>query len=166
MPCACRTPPVPVPSADEWGKLLWGVIHGLAEYAGRQNNSFLRADELRGWDGLFKALQKGIPCETCRDHYTGWYMSHKPVLPADYTQVREYVREWFWRLHEDINNRLGKPSFPLADLAEKYRNENVSYDLKQLQALIKASVMGGTVSLLSWNSLVKAVFALKSIYGI
>jgi hypothetical protein len=155
-----------VPSADEWGKLLWAVIHGLAEYSGRQTNSLLRADELRGWDSFFKVLEKGIPCETCRDHYKQWYIANKPVLPTDYSQVREYVREWFWRLHEDINQRLGKPSFPLADLTGKYGRENVSYTLKQLQALIKASVMGGTVSLFSWNALVKAVFSLKSIYGI
>jgi hypothetical protein len=166
MPCACRSPPVPVPSSDEWGHLLWTVLHGLAESSGNQKMGIMQADEVRGWDTLLKALQKGIPCETCREHYLSWYLSHKPVIPTDYTRIKVYLREWIYNLHEDINRRLGKPSFPLADVPNKYRGDDVTFALKQLQALMKLSVMGGAVSLLSWNALVKAIYLVKSISGL
>lgn len=47
MPCACRTPVINYPDNVDWGPLFWKLLHGLAEYAGKQNDSVLRADEIR-----------------------------------------------------------------------------------------------------------------------
>jgi hypothetical protein len=163
MPCACKTPAIIVPSADQWGPLIWRILHSLAERAGRHTNPLFQADEVRAWTTTLKALQKGLPCETCREHYVEYFQADTPVIPQVYSDVREYVRTWLWELHNNVNQRLGKPEFLKTDLTGTYKDVNILYTIKQLQALGKTSVIGGSVSILSFKSLTSAFLTLQGI---
>jgi Erv1 / Alr family len=165
MPCACKTPAIVVPSADQWGPLIWRILHSLAERAGRHTSPLLQADEVRAWTVVLKALQKGLPCETCREHYVEYFEADTPVLPEAYPALREYVRRWLWELHNNVNGRLGKPVFAWEDLSATYKDTNILYTIKQLQALGKTSVIGGSVSILSFKALTAAFLILQGCIG-
>ncbi len=68
MVCGCRVPVEQYPENAEWGPLFWTLLHGLAEYAGKQQG-LLQMDELRLWQNLLKSLQPTLPCDICRGHY-------------------------------------------------------------------------------------------------
>lgn len=166
MPCACKKPPIPVPQPEEWGPLMWSLLHGLAERSGRLGSDLQKGDERRAWDALFKSLEKGIPCDHCRKHYAAWYAARKPVLPEDYTQFREYVRKWLYDLHENVNQRNNKPTFPYEAMEDTYKAMNIQMLSNQLRALVKTNVMGGTVPILSWTTFLNSAIKIKSIYGL
>ena len=46
MPCACRVPTPDYPANAAWGPILWQILHGIAEKAGRAP---IPADEVREW---------------------------------------------------------------------------------------------------------------------
>lgn len=122
MPCArCASDTTKYPKTEEWGPVLWKILHTLAEKSGKQSNSILRADEIRAWVLLIKNLPEIVPCEECRLHATDYLKSVPFQLPETYEAINLYVRTYFYTFHEAVNTRLGKPSFPFQDLAESYK---------------------------------------------
>jgi hypothetical protein len=73
---------------------------------------------------------------------------HPIDIPDKYEDLRPYVRRWLYDLHEEVNRRLQKPSFPFEQL------ETVETDIKKtfgiLNIVIKKSIQGTSLSLLAW----------------
>ena len=103
-----------------WGPLLWRLFHNLAELSDRRDIPFL-------WPKLLQLTAALMPCEACRTHLTAT-LRGRPFLrmgradqisgPAVQTQVRGEL----WRLHNEVNVRLGKPVFgtSVADVVAMY----------------------------------------------
>jgi hypothetical protein len=74
--------------------------------------------------------------------------SHPIVIPTKYEDLHSYVRIWLYTFHEEVNARLGKPSFPLNQL-------QCDYDVRQafavLNVIIKRAVYTTAVSILAWT---------------
>jgi len=166
MPCACKKLAIPVPQPEQWGPIMWSVLHGLAERSGRLTSDLQKDDERRAWDLLFKTLEKSIPCDHCRKHYGSWYTARKPSLPEDYTQFHEYVRKWLYDLHEDVNQRTKKTPFPYEKMEETYKNLKMQNLINQLRLLVKTNVIGGSVPIMAWTSFINCVLKIKSVYGL
>jgi hypothetical protein len=166
MPCGCIVDKPTYPQNDEWGSILWFILHVMAEKAGKQNNMLQTQDEQRAWPLFQKALIDIIPCPYCREHYKEWALGNPFILPA-YGEWNLYIRTWFWRLHSAVNLKLDKPIFPFEDLTSTYSNASaLTYKFMQLDMLeIRAIQMGG-VSLLKWNEWKKQFRMLRSSYGI
>lgn len=167
MPCGCILDKPEYPQNSEWGPTLWKIIHTLAERAGTIQNQYLQADERRAWPLFLKTLIGMIPCPFCKDHLQAYVVEHPFVLPGEYYNIHDYVRTWFYALHESVNARLEKPSFPFADLATTYKNGSVvkpgTHDLEKV--IMKAIKMGG-VSLLAWNAWLKETKILRGLFGL
>ena len=162
MPCACKSPPVNVPDNIEWGPVFWKLLHGLAWKAGRAPLPGLQGDEIRAWRGLLSNLAKTLPCEHCRQHLQSYILANPIEISNNYSELREYVSRWLHRLHEDVNSRLGKPSFLYEEIDSTYNDVNLRNTYEILQVLIKRSVQGSAVSLLSWTNWTKH---LKTLFG-
>lgn len=163
MGCKCKVPPVPVPGNDQWGPLLWTILHGMAERAGIPSRI---AEEVRNWEFLFQRLAKAIPCDVCRDHYKAYLGAHPPVLPTTAPELRAYLRLWWWELHENVNARTGKAAFPFADVESTYRGVGIAAANRQLRELAKRLASAGVVPLLSWNDFQTILLRLMGSYGV
>jgi hypothetical protein len=84
------------------------------------------------------------------------YISNNPVNIPDhltnYGDLRNYVRNYLYNLHESVNKRLNKPSFSTADLSLLYGGVNLKVAFDVLQIVIKRSIVATAVPILSWTS--------------
>jgi hypothetical protein len=167
MPCGCILDKPEYPQNNEWGPILWKIIHTLAERSGTIQNTYIQADERRAWSLFLKTLVTMIPCPYCKEHAQAYVLQHPFELPSEYYNIHEYVRTWFYNFHEAVNARIEKPSFPYAELATTYKNGSVvkssCHDLEKIN--MKAIKMGG-VSLLAWNAWLKEAKILRGLFGI
>jgi hypothetical protein len=169
MPCACRKPEPAYPENDQWGPVLWKLLHSLAEHAGEpiQRNTAGFADEKRQWMNLVSVLPKMIPCDKCRAHCAE-YLEHVPfdlkTVPDD--ELHEWIRNYFWEFHEHVNSGIGKPSFPKGDLTSTYRSVSVSQTLRTLTPFIETAIRLTGITLLPWQKFQGYVRMLSSIYGL
>ena len=122
MPCPCNLPLEIYPDAGEWGPILWTLLHGLAEHAGKAVTPVFAEEERLTWISLFKLTAEIIPCHVCKEHFRIYLLEH-PInqlksLPLN--QIAPWIKHWFWEVHEWVNMTLGKPSFPEENLAKVY----------------------------------------------
>lgn len=164
MPCACKHPPVNVPDNMEWGPVFWRLLHGLAWKAGSAPLPGLQGDEIRAWRNLLINLPKTLPCEECRHHLVTYISANPIAVPDDYGQLKSYVNNWLYELHENVNARLGKPPYLFEELQGEYANVPLRQTYEILQILVKRSVQGSAVSLLSWTNWTKYAKILFGIY--
>jgi hypothetical protein len=78
------------------------ILHSSAERIGIPKHGRLPQEENRLWAGLLSSLQYSLPCPICKKHYTAFIASN-PISPT-----KEFIRNWLFRLHSEINTRNGK----------------------------------------------------------
>jgi len=91
MPCACKKDIPDYPGTEEWGPLVWKVLHGLAEKIGTSRSV---DDELREWKRLLTLTADVIPCIVCKEHYKE-VLIQKPIggiLKMDLLTASTFVR--------------------------------------------------------------------------
>jgi hypothetical protein len=165
MPCPCRIKESPAPLTEEWGPVMWRILHALAEKSGSVNDKVNRAEEINNWPRLIKVMVQGLPCDDCRYHYSEWIKSSPFILPDNYTQINEYIKKWLFDLHNNINVRNGKAIFDYETLKESYENVPIKLTIDMLQKVIDRSIKSGAVKLLSWGSTLKYLRGLQFIYS-
>jgi hypothetical protein len=168
MPCGCKIPIENYPETADWGPLFWKLLHGLAEHAGTQTDTNLRNDERRIWTHLLKSLHDCIPCDICQDHYNRWITVNLPVKldSIPYTTYGFWVRNWLWRLHNEINEGNEKPLFQESDLTSTYKEISITDTWKALEPVMKRAILLNGISLLPWKKWLSYVRMLQGLYGI
>ena len=162
MPCACRHPPVNVPDNMEWGPVFWSLLHGLAEKAGSAPMPGLQGDEIRAWKVILTTLGKTLPCEHCREHFSTYVLSNPVNIPDNYSDIRGWIRRWLLDLHNDVNKRLGKASYLYEDLTTNYHAVPLRQTWDILNVLMKRSIQGVALPILSWT---KWSIQVKTLFG-
>jgi len=165
MPCACKHKPLNVPDNVEWGPIFWALLHGLAERAGSAPMPGLQGDEMRAWKGVLAFLPKTLPCEDCSMHAQNYILSHPIVIPENFQDLKTYVKTWLYNLHEDVNMRLGKPSFLYSNLTQEYGSVPLKNQYEVVQVLVKRAIEASVIHLLSWNNWSKPVRILLGMYN-
>lgn len=92
------------PQSHIWGPNLWMILHYSAERIGIPQHNRMPHEETRLWKGLLTSLQYTLPCPICKKHYTS-YLHLNPIIHIN----KEFIRNWIYNLHSDINYRIGKP---------------------------------------------------------
>jgi hypothetical protein len=113
-----------------WGPLLWKVLHTLAEF---NTDPSL-------WNDLISRLTIDIPCIICRTHFTT-YINSQPILSFDTISLIN----WFFTLHNSVNQRTGKPVITDIPSFESFRASlptliqelSVSFPPETLQILLQ-----------------------------
>lgn len=167
MPCACRLPIEEYPDAAEWGPTLWRLLHGLAERSGRPITPLYAEDERRAWLQLFKQTADIIPCKTCKEHFQTYLEQHpvSPLKTLPLEGLREWIRTWFWEVHEWVNGSLEKPSFPKEGLEAAYRSVELRSLLKQLDIPMTTAIRLSGNNLKKYGEWKARYILLLSLYG-
>lgn len=169
MPCACLLPPEVYPDASEWGPPLWTVLHSIAERVGSSPVLQYSGDERRALIKMIKYLEKVIPCPSCREHYEVYLREHpleKPLKDLGHSELKDYIKTWFWELHNWVNESLGRPIYTYAGLTLQYGRTNIRATLKELDIPMMRAIRVQTGKLLAYKEFVKQVLILLSIYGV
>ena len=98
-------------SKVEWGQATWCLAHTLAYK--------LHPAEERHAPRLWEELARvcgHLPCPDCRAHAADYLRARRRRPPAS----RAAVNDFFWRMHNAVNRRLGKPIFAAEDCAGLY----------------------------------------------
>lgn len=162
MPCSCQVPVPNYPETAAWGPILWKILHGLAERAER---SFVLADEVREWQRFIKATGDMLPCDICRAHFKEYTNQH-PLTQLSLLskgQVKPWIKNWFWDLHNEINTGTGKPVFPYDDLENTYSTVDLTDQMYRLTPVIKKAIDLSGVPLFKWTAWLASFKMLRSI---
>lgn len=167
MPCACKLPAEKYPETAEWGPLFWNLLHSLAKLAGNQRDAILQDDETRIWIQVITSLKNTIPCDVCQDHYMRWLTDHLPsaLESMPYKDRGNWIRRYWWGLHNEINEGNEKPAMPFEELTEKYKGVGVTEAWKRLEPVIKRAITLNGITLLPWKKWLGFVRMLQGIYG-
>jgi hypothetical protein len=166
MVCSCRVPIETYPENAEWGPLFWKLLHGLAEYSGKQRLAEFHGDERRSWISLLNSLQATLPCDICRGHYKEWLVEHpvEEILTIPYSSLNLYVRSWLWTLHNRINEGNDKPLVSFESLETMYKGVELTQGWKALEPVIKKAISLNGISLVPWRTWLGHVRRLQSFY--
>ena len=156
------------PEAAEWGPLLWTILHAIAEKAGKPVSPIYAEDERRAWLQFFKLTGDIIPCHICKEHFQIYLREH-PVdelrnLPL--TAVNDWVRTWFWEVHNWVNMTLQKPTFSKDQLSSTYGSVNIRTYIKRLEAPLKRAIMLSGNQFIKFTEWKGKLLMMLSIFGI
>jgi hypothetical protein len=156
------------PDAAEWGPLLWTILHAIAEKAGKPVSPIYAEDERRAWLQFFKLTGDIIPCHVCKEHFQIYLREH-PVdqlrnLPL--TALNDWVRTWFWEVHNWVNMTLQKPTFSKDQLSSTYGSVNIRIYIKRLEAPLKRAIMLSGNQFIKFTEWKGKLMMMLSIFGI
>lgn len=169
MPCACLLPPEIYPDASEWGPYLWSILHAIAERVGSSQFAQYEGDERRALTKMIKLLEKVIPCPSCREHYEVYLREHpvdRPLKELPFSELKDYIKKWYWELHNWVNESLSRPMYDYSLLTAQYGRLNIREALKSLDVPMKRAIRVRSGQLISYMEFVKQVSILLSIYGV
>jgi hypothetical protein len=149
MPCACKKDIPDYPGTEEWGPLMWKLLHGLAEKVGTSRDP---AEEMREWKRFLMLTTDVIPCDVCKKHYKE-VLADRPVtgiLKMDGPTASTFIRTWLWTLHNEINVENGKPELPFTDLVTLYSDVNFRDMFWRLEPVMKLASVKSGVGFISW----------------
>jgi hypothetical protein len=145
------------------------VLHGIAERVGSSSFAQYEGDERRALTKMMKLLEKVIPCPSCREHYEVYLREHpvdKPLKELVHSELKEYIKKWFWELHNWVNESLSRPLYDYDSLTGQYGRLNIRATLASLDVPMKRAIRVRSGQLISYIEFVKQVNILLSIYGI
>jgi len=163
MPCTrCAKPTIDAPSIEDWGSTLWTILHGFAEHSGRND------DERQIWISLLEGLPKIVPCPECAKHLTAWLKKYPIVIlrKIPITGFRTWVVNYLYELHEDVNRRLEKPSFPKDKLTETYKSIDLQVNMESLKRYLEKLISISGTGMLSWKSWEGYILRLLTLYNL
>jgi hypothetical protein len=110
-----------------------------------------------------------IPCPSCKEHYEVFLKENPVTVPIKtlaYPDLKPFVRDWFWRLHNMVNESKGITSPPLDTLPALYGNANLRMAIAQLRDPMRRAIQIAGKMFLAYNEFNTVYQSLLSIYGI
>ena len=168
MPCPCNLPPEIYPDAGEWGPILWNLLHGLAERAGKPVTPLFAEEERGHWIAFFKLTAEIIPCHICKEHFR-IYLHEHPIDVLKTMPLYEYpawIKHWFWEVHEWVNMTLSKPPFPEEGLSERYAGMSLRPRLRGLDIPMNRAIRVSGNQLRKYEDWKRKYMMLMSVLGL
>jgi hypothetical protein len=81
------------------------ILHSAAERIGQPQHKKLPQEEIRIWSALLSSLRYSLPCPVCKKHFSDYFAAN-PII----TCTREFIRNWLFNLHYQVNERTQKPN--------------------------------------------------------
>jgi hypothetical protein len=141
-------------SPGEWGPNAWELLHGIAERVGFHTNMTLIRDEQNEIRMTLRNFWALLPCKTCQLHYREWLQKHPPeqFLQRSGGYLQDEMREWIFRLHEDVNQRREVVSgVALESLRERYKSVNIRRAAMQLKAMYQRGIQQQVLKPEEWK---------------
>ena len=99
----------------EWGPLLWKIIHHCCEHLGKHTKPLLQADEMNAYKMFVLRIGTVLPCVVCRKHFSSYYLKRK--RDVTYAELKQYAKQYFYDLHEEVNKEKGIASYGFENLS-------------------------------------------------
>lgn len=101
-----------------WGQLLWFSLHnGALNYPESPT-----ARDIKDMVGFIRALPLMIPCDECKNHADNFISKLSDNQLSNVSRTPDSLFHFFWLFHNDVNQRLRKPTITLKQAYDIYRN--------------------------------------------
>lgn len=101
-----------------WGPSVWAAMHYIA--LGYPDHP--TATERQTYIRFYRTIPDVLPCTLCRNHFHK-ILASDPV--DDSTKNSTTLFNWTTRVHNRVNETLGKPQFSNVDAISKYLGNNI-----------------------------------------
>ena len=101
------------PSAEDIGSSTWTFLHSMSVYF-PETPSQKQQQDMQQFMNLFSEF---YPCKPCAENLKDHIAHHPPE-----TKSREEFSRWMCELHNEVNERLGKPYFDCSKVMERWRS--------------------------------------------
>jgi FAD-linked sulfhydryl oxidase len=95
-----------------WGSSGWVLMHCIANTYPESPTPAEKTHYFR----FFDSLKNVLPCKLCRKHYNEW-LEMFPI--RKYLGSRQQLKDWVFRLHNYVNQRLQKKLVPSCESSDK-----------------------------------------------
>ena len=117
-PAIITKPPQQENIKSLWGRPLWFSLHyGALNYPESPDRSMQEM-----MIGFIKGLPIMIPCDRCKNPAYEYINKFKQQELLDVTSSSEKLFRFFWKFHNDVNLRSGKPTMTLKDAYLLFEN--------------------------------------------
>nr|QSX72238.1 augmenter of liver regeneration [Halisarca dujardinii]QZX63211.1 mitochondrial FAD-linked sulfhydryl oxidase [Halisarca dujardinii] len=96
---------------EELGRATWAFLHTAAAYYPDKPS----ADQQHDMKQFISLMSKIYPCESCADHMQSRLKTHPPGASE-----QKELALWMCQLHNEVNERLGKPQFDCSTVNERW----------------------------------------------
>jgi len=123
---------------NQWGSLVWKILHIQSEHLGKQTIQMLKNDERVLINKFLKQINYILPCLTCKKHYNDYYTNNSSNS-IEYNDINTFLINYFYNLHNSVNERNNKILFAIEDLIiyKQYKKQEYSTLLKEFEHLFK-----------------------------
>lgn len=101
------------PDSLELGRSTWTFLHSMAAYYPERPSPAVRSD----MNTFLHLFSKFYPCGYCAAHLREEMQRNPPQ-----TEDRGTLSQWFCKVHNEVNERLGKPMFDCSKVDERWRD--------------------------------------------
>jgi FAD-linked sulfhydryl oxidase len=104
-----------------WGPHGWIFLHSVTmNYPKEPTN-----EDKTLYRNFFSSLKRVLPCEKCAYHYKQ-HINDDPIEPA--LENRNTLVRWLIKIHNKVNEDLGKPQYTYEQVIEEYKYKMMNMD--------------------------------------
>lgn len=101
------------PDASTLGQSTWTFLHTMAAYYPEK----AELDQQKTMIGFIEGLSQFYPCDHCAEHLRTEIKINPPRVASNVE-----LSDWFCQIHNEVNVRQGKPTFPCDRVFERWRD--------------------------------------------